>query len=55
MGVKPVKQLGFFYRGGFVLLLEIVFTCRNVMGRRFLRTQYKVMCDVRQAHQQGGR
>ena len=29
--------------GGFVLLLDIVFTCRNVMGRRFVIRPYKVM------------
>ena len=34
--------------GDFILCLEIMFTCRNVMGRRIAMTIYEVMCDVRQ-------
>ena len=40
---------------GFILLLEIVFTCRNVIGRRIAMTIHDVMGDVRQARQQAGR
>ena len=54
MGV-PVRQSGVFncgcvilYIGGdFILRLEIMFTCRNVMGRRFVITPYKVMCGAK--------
>ena len=34
--------------GDFILRLEIMFTCGNVIGRRVVMTIHEVMCDVRQ-------